>query len=81
VLLGTDGRSDFNGLHSRKHDAEVQLYAFDCLVNNGEDVRKLPLWTRKASPGPASGTARRRNLPVRLRAGERSAPIYSGTPA
>src|SRR3954471_23184550 len=29
VLLGVDGISDFNGLHSRKHNAEVQLYAFD----------------------------------------------------
>ena len=26
VLLGVDGRSDFNGLHSRKHDAEVEFY-------------------------------------------------------
>jgi hypothetical protein len=25
VLLGVDGRSDFNGLHSRKHDAEVEV--------------------------------------------------------
>ena len=33
VLLGVDGRSDFNGLHSRKHDAEVQFYAFDILVS------------------------------------------------
>jgi bifunctional non-homologous end joining protein LigD len=24
VLLGVDGRSDFNGLHSRRHDHEVQ---------------------------------------------------------
>ena len=31
VLLGVDGISDFNGLHSRKHDDEVQLYAFDIL--------------------------------------------------
>ncbi len=29
VLLGVDGVSDFNGLHSRRHDDEVQLYAFD----------------------------------------------------
>ena len=29
VLLGVDGVSDFNGLHSRKHDAEVEFYAFD----------------------------------------------------
>ena len=29
VLLGVDGVSDFNGLHSRKHNAEVEFYAFD----------------------------------------------------
>ena len=32
VLLGVDGISDFNGLHSRKYDDEVQLYAFDVLM-------------------------------------------------
>ena len=47
VLLGADRRSDFNGLHSRKYDDEVQFYAFDCLVNNGDDIRKLPLSLRK----------------------------------
>ena len=41
--------SDFNGLHSRKHDAEVQFYAFDILVSDGEDLRRLPLNMRKAS--------------------------------
>jgi bifunctional non-homologous end joining protein LigD len=49
VLLGVDGRSDFNGLHSREHDDEVQFYAFDCLVSDGEDVRKLPLSLRKTN--------------------------------
>jgi bifunctional non-homologous end joining protein LigD len=49
VLLGVDGRSDFNGLHSRKHDAEVEFYAFDILVSDGDDLRRLPLSTRKAS--------------------------------
>jgi bifunctional non-homologous end joining protein LigD len=49
VLLGVDGRSDFDGLHSRKHDAEVQFYAFDILVSDGEDLRRLPLSMRKAS--------------------------------
>ena len=29
VLLGVDVVSDFNGLHSRKHDHEVEFYAFD----------------------------------------------------
>ena len=49
VLLGVGGRSDFNGLHSRRHDAEVQFYAFHILVSDGEDLRSLPLSTRKAS--------------------------------
>jgi len=49
VLLGIDGRSDFNGLHSRKHDAEVEFYAFDMLVSDGDDLRKLPLSMRKAN--------------------------------
>ena len=49
VLLGVDGRSDFNGLHSRMHDAEVQFYAFDILVSDGEDLRRLPLSMRKTN--------------------------------
>jgi len=50
VLLGVDGRPDFDGrLHSRKHNDEVQFYAFDILVADGEDVRKLPLIMRKTS--------------------------------
>jgi ATP-dependent DNA ligase len=32
VLLGVDGVSDFNALHSRQCDEEVQLYAFDILA-------------------------------------------------
>jgi bifunctional non-homologous end joining protein LigD len=47
VLLGVDGISDFNGLHSRPHDQEVQLYAFDILALEGDDLRKLPLHLRK----------------------------------
>src|SRR4051812_23548009 len=49
VLLGVDGVSDFDGLHSRQHDAEVQLYAFDCLAFDGDDLRKLPLSMRKTN--------------------------------
>jgi bifunctional non-homologous end joining protein LigD len=37
VLLGVDGRSDFNGLYSRKHNDEVQFYAFDVLMMQAED--------------------------------------------
>jgi bifunctional non-homologous end joining protein LigD len=54
VLLGADGRSDFNGLHSRRHDDGVQFYAFDCLVSDGEDIRKLPLSMRKTNLVPVS---------------------------
>ena len=35
-------RSDFNGLHSRKHD-------FDVLISDGDDLRKLPLSMRKTN--------------------------------
>ena len=47
VLLGFDGRSDFNGLHSRKYNGKVQFYAFDVLMMEGEDLRQLPLDLRK----------------------------------
>jgi bifunctional non-homologous end joining protein LigD len=49
VLLGVDGISDFDGLHSCKHDDEVQFYAFDMLVSDGEEIRKLPLSMRKTN--------------------------------
>jgi hypothetical protein len=38
-----------NALHSRRHDGEVQLYAFDCLTLDGEDLRTLPLSMRKTN--------------------------------
>jgi bifunctional non-homologous end joining protein LigD len=47
VLLGVDGISNFNGLHSRRHNDEVQLYAFDILALDGDDLRKLPLHLRR----------------------------------
>ncbi|MET4170944.1 bifunctional non-homologous end joining protein LigD [Bradyrhizobium sp. LA6.1] len=49
VVLGVDGVSDFNALHSRRHDDEVQLYAFDILALGGEDLRPLPLLMRKTN--------------------------------
>jgi bifunctional non-homologous end joining protein LigD len=49
VLLGVDGISDFNSLHSRRHDDEVQLYAFDILAVEDDDLRKLPLSLRKTN--------------------------------
>ena len=43
VVLGVDGIPDFNALHSRKHEEEVQLYAFDVLALDSDDLRPLPL--------------------------------------
>src|SRR5579872_5810370 len=49
VVLGVDGISDFNALHSRTHDDEVQLYVFDMLAGDGDDHRNLTLSTRKTN--------------------------------
>jgi ATP-dependent DNA ligase len=62
VLLSVDGISDFNGLHSRQRDDEVQFHAFDCLVS-GEDVHKLPLSMRKAGL-PGTGASRASSYPT-----------------
>ncbi|MGY3234085.1 bifunctional non-homologous end joining protein LigD [Bradyrhizobium sp. USDA 4448] len=49
VVLGVDGISDFNALHSRKHDHEVQFCAFDIVAEGGDDLRMLPLTIRKTN--------------------------------
>jgi len=49
VVLGVDGVSDFDALHSRKDNEEVQLYAFDILALDGDDLRRLPLSLRKTN--------------------------------
>jgi ATP-dependent DNA ligase len=38
-----------HALHSRQHEEEVQLCAFDLLSEGDDDLRKLPLHLRKAS--------------------------------
>jgi hypothetical protein len=47
--LGVDGYSDFNALHSNRHNAEVELIAFDVLAMDGDDLCALPLSMRKAN--------------------------------
>jgi bifunctional non-homologous end joining protein LigD len=79
VLLGVDGVSDFDGLHSRQHDDEVMLYAFDALVADGEDLRKLPLSIRKTNLAPAAGAAAGRASSSRRSNRARSAgPVSQG---
>jgi bifunctional non-homologous end joining protein LigD len=46
VLLGVDGRPNFDGLQRRD---EVQFYAFDILVADGKDVRQMSLSMRKTN--------------------------------
>jgi bifunctional non-homologous end joining protein LigD len=50
VILGVDGVSDFNALHSGKHNDEVQLCAFDIFVEGDDHLRRLPLHVRKSKP-------------------------------
>jgi bifunctional non-homologous end joining protein LigD len=47
VVLDADGVSDFNALHPRKHDHEVQFCAFDIMTEGDDDLRRLPLEQRK----------------------------------
>ena len=48
-MLGVDGISDFNALHSGKHNEDVQLCGFAVLAMDGDDLRRLPLSMRKAN--------------------------------
>jgi ATP-dependent DNA ligase len=48
VVLGKEGKSDFDALSSRRHDKRAQLYAFDMLAGDGEDFRPQALTLRKA---------------------------------
>src|SRR5215213_3891419 len=47
VVLGPDGISDFDALHGGKRNANVRLYAFDLLANDGVDMRDETLQIRK----------------------------------
>jgi bifunctional non-homologous end joining protein LigD len=49
VVLGVVGISDFDALHTGKRNDEVQLYAFDMLAGDGDDMRGLPLSMRKTN--------------------------------
>ena len=51
VLLGVDGAPISTACIRRRHDAEVEFYAFDMLVSDGDDLRKLPLIDAQDQPG------------------------------
>jgi bifunctional non-homologous end joining protein LigD len=47
VVCGPDGVAIFDALHRRGTVTEAMLYAFDLLELDGEDLRQIPLLTRK----------------------------------
>ncbi|MET4022757.1 bifunctional non-homologous end joining protein LigD [Bradyrhizobium sp. S3.14.4] len=51
VVLDARGISDFDALHSGKHNAEAQLYAFDLVGLAGDGLRQMPLFERKVELG------------------------------
>lgn len=46
-VLDVRGISDFDALHSNRHNEDAQLYAFDLVALDGDDLRELPLFERK----------------------------------
>jgi ATP-dependent DNA ligase len=49
VVLDVIGVPDFDALHSRQHDKEVQFCAFDILAKGADDLSWLPLTLRKTN--------------------------------
>jgi hypothetical protein len=54
-VLGPDGLSWFEELRRREAARTAILYAFDLIEHDGEDLRNLPYWDRKA---PLAAAAR-----------------------
>jgi ATP dependent DNA ligase domain len=49
VCCGDDGMPSFDRIRYRRHDESVFLYAFDLIELNGDDLRREPFDTRKAT--------------------------------
>jgi bifunctional non-homologous end joining protein LigD len=49
VACNDDGMPSFDRIRYRQHDASVFLYAFDLIELDGDDLRREPLDTRKAT--------------------------------
>jgi ATP-dependent DNA ligase len=63
ICCGPDGIADFELLHSRRHDRETILVAFDLVELDGRDLRDEPIEAREAQLAKLLG-ARRRHEPV-----------------
>ena len=49
VCCDEDGMPSFDRIRYRRHDASVFLYAFDLIELSGDDLRREPMQTRKAT--------------------------------
>jgi bifunctional non-homologous end joining protein LigD len=49
VCCGHDGVPSFDRIRYRRHDDSVFLYAFDLIELNGDEMRREPFETRKAT--------------------------------
>ncbi len=47
-VLDVQSISDFDALHSNRHNDDAQLYAFDLVAMNNDDLREIALIDRKA---------------------------------
>lgn len=79
-VLDVQGISDFNALHSNRHNEEAQLYAFDLVAIDGDDLRDVPLFERKARLGKLL-KGRREGISSRRTRRAKSGPGCSTPPA
>jgi len=77
VACDDKGMPSFDRIRYRRHDASVFLYAFDLIEFNGDDLRREPLDTRKAT---LASVLRRAAPGLRLTSRPTARP-YSRTPA
>jgi hypothetical protein len=80
LLLGVDGVSDLNGLHSRRHDGEVQLCAFDILALDSERPAQAAAVDPEDEPGTVAGTTSGKASSLATSNRTRSDLTYSGRP-
>src|SRR5262245_23694447 len=66
VCCDDNGMPSFDRIRYRRHDARVLLYAFDLIELNGDDLRREPLDTRKATLESVLRRAARNSFSFRL---------------
>jgi ATP dependent DNA ligase domain len=79
VILGVDGRSDFNALHSGKHNEQVQLYAFRHACRRRRRHAAASALDAQGQFGAAPGPSHRGHFhrPIRTRR-DRPGPVSGG---